>query len=138
MSELLCNMWRPALACAAVFASSVALGTCLAGCTRAARLDALTAMTSAASAAVPSMLDARERAGERCFDGTPTRAEASSCLDAVRADWRPVWIALDLLEDVNESALSGTVELEQAIGVYCGLASVLADRGVALPTEVCP
>jgi outer membrane murein-binding lipoprotein Lpp len=130
--------WRPVLATGMLFAAAIALGLCLAGCPRSAQLQVLTGMTSAASAAVPSMLDARERQGEKCFAGTPTRAEASACLDAVRADWRPVWLALDVLEDADQAALDGDVQLEQVRGVYCGLALVLADRGIALPQEVCP
>ena len=108
------------------------------GCTRATQLDTLAAVTSATSAAVPSMIEARERQGEKCFAGTPTKAEASACLDAVRAEWAPVWLALDTLEELDRAALAGSVDLAAAVSVYCGLAEVVASHGVALPKEVCP
>lgn len=114
---------------------------CICGCTRTTQLQALTAMTEATNAALPAVYDAREAAGDKCFDGSPTADSAKACVDKVRADWRPVEVALDALEALDRAALNGRIEYDRALAVYCGLAAVLVEHGVELPAPilgVCP
>jgi hypothetical protein len=118
------TLW-PALAVLvlAAMALSIALAGGL-GCVSGAQ-TALAAATRTVAGAMPALLDAREDDGARCFEGTPTHADAAACLDAVRAKWAPVWAAVDVLEAVDEAALAGELRLEDAARAYCALARVV-------------
>lgn len=97
-------------------------------CTAAAQQDTLAAVTKAAAKLTPAILEEREAAGARCFDGQPTAASADECLATVRASWAPVWSALDALELADESALAGSVELATVGRAYCALSRALPDK----------
>lgn len=100
------------------------------GCTRAAQLVPLTAMTRAAAASVPTMVLRIQAEEDACFrDGAATFSEASVCVAESRERWAPVLFAIDSLAAADQAALDGSVDLAAVLAAYC----VLADAVPSVP-----
>ncbi len=121
----------------ALIVTALGLGSC--ACTPAAELQTLGAMTNAANALMPSLLDRREADGARCFADAGS-AEAEACLDRVGERYAPVWAAARALAEADRAALEGAGSLGAAVRAFCELASSLPE-GASLPIPpgvVCP
>ena len=98
------------------------------------------AVASGANAALPMLVDKYRQEGNRAIEKAASRPDAEAALSAIKAKWKPVWDAWEVLR-VAEDAWATALELGgdttgALVGLkkaYCGLQGVWPDDVPVVP-----